>query len=419
MGRYRSLFWEKNLSQVLSLRLRDMHDEIDSLTDDEVLANDIELLVGNYCVKFEMEPLVIMDEDVTKRTLRRSRVTITDRFRYNISGPTEVDGFEATFAFPFSGDASLFECQASTYSISGYPDAVVRKGFVCLSYAYPIAELKGNGAEDKFLNRANGDLEDLRRGAGYVNSDIEKFNASIPGWVEKWVTERRDKASLFGRLSQAMEIPVKPSEYHSHAVRMERRIKPIAHSYGREDSWQISEAQYEEILTVMKHMSSTFERTPSTYSSFREEGFRNVLLAGLNVDFHGEAGLNVDFHGEAGGECFRGNGKTDICIEQENRAAFVAECKIWKGPSQVQKAIRQLDGYITWRDCKTALIFFSRNTDFGNVVDSMRTALEASELIRSVHTKDRNEFDCTFASETNVGQLVRMRVFLFDVHARP
>lgn len=409
MGRNRSLFWEKDLSQVLSLRLRDMHDEIDSLTDDEALANDIELLVGNCCAKFEMEPLIIMDEDVTKRILKRARVTITDRFRYNISGPTEVDGFEATFAFPFSGDASLFECQTSTYSVSGYPDAVVQRGFVCLSYAYPIAELKGDGAEEKFLSRANGDLEDLRRGAGYVNSDIEKFNASLPEWAEKWVTERRDKASLFGWLSQAMEISMKPSEYHSHAVRMERRIKPIAHSYGREESWQISEAQYEDILSVMKRMSSTFERTPDTYSGFREEGFRNVLLAGLNVDFHGEAG----------GECFRGNGKTDICIEQENRAAFVAECKIWKGTSQVQKAIRQLDGYITWRDCKTALVFFSRNASFNNVVDSMRTALGESDLIRSVNAKDRNEFECTFASETNVGQLVKMRVLVFDVHERP
>lgn len=206
MGRDRSLFWEKDLSQVLSLRLRDMHDEIDSLTDDKALANDIELLVGNYCARFEMDPLVIMDEDVTKRTLKRARVTITDRFRYNISGPTEVDGLEATFAFPFSGDASLFECQASTYSVSGYPDAVIQRGFVRLVYAYPIAELKGDGAEEKFLSRAKGDLEELRRGAGYVNSDIEKFNASLPEWARKWVTERRDKASLFGRLSKAMEI---------------------------------------------------------------------------------------------------------------------------------------------------------------------------------------------------------------------
>ena len=69
MRRRQSLFWGKDLQQVLSLRLRDLHDDIDSLTDDEALANDEDLLVENYYAKYEMEPLVIDDEDVTKRSL--------------------------------------------------------------------------------------------------------------------------------------------------------------------------------------------------------------------------------------------------------------------------------------------------------------------------------------------------------------
>ena len=65
MRRRQSLFWGKDLQQVLSLRLRNLHDEIDSLTDDESLANDVALLVENFYAKYEMEPLVIEDEDVT------------------------------------------------------------------------------------------------------------------------------------------------------------------------------------------------------------------------------------------------------------------------------------------------------------------------------------------------------------------
>ena len=38
---------------------------------------------------------------------------------------------------------------------------------------------------------------------------------------------------------------------------------------------------------------------------------------------------------------------------------------------------------------------------------------------RSLQEITKNEFDCVFASETNVGQLLRMRVFAFDVHGRP
>ena len=409
MRRRQSLFWGKDLQQVLSLRLRDLHDDIDSLTDDEALANDEDLLVENYYAKYEMEPLVIDDEDVTKRSLGRAIVTITDTFRYNIDGPTEVDGFEASFSYPFSGDPSLFECRASTFSTSGYPDAEILGSFIRLSYAYPVDELRGADAVDKFLKRAQGDLAALRCGASYVNADLERFNSELRGWTEKWLKERRDKADLFGCLARTMEIPIKPSPYREHAVRMERRIMPIAHSYDNEDYWQISDRQYEDILSVIRHASATFERTPDTYAGFGEEDYRNVLLAGLNGNFHGAAG----------GECFRGNGKTDICIEQENRAAFVAECKIWKGPAKLRKAIRQLDSYLTWRDSKASLIVFSKNKDFNSVVSSVRACLEKDELVRSLREITKNEFDCVFASETNVGQLLRMRVFAFDVHGRP
>ena len=42
--------------------------------------------------------------------------------------------------------------------------------------------------------------------------------------------------------------------------------------------------------------------------------------------------LNIAiFDGRAVGEAFRHKGKTDICVEHENRAAFVAECKMWTG----------------------------------------------------------------------------------------
>ena len=35
---------------------------------------------------------------------------------------------------------------------------------------------------------------------------------------------------------------------------------------------------------------------------------------------------------------FRKKGKTDIRIEFENRAAFVAECKLWKGEKKILEA---------------------------------------------------------------------------------
>ena len=71
------------------------------------------------------------------------------------------------------------------------------------------------------------------------------------------------------------------------------------------------------------------------------------------------AQLNGHFKGAATGEAFRGKGKTDIRIEQDDRAAFVGECKNWNGETGATKAIDQLLGYLTWRDGKAALIVFN------------------------------------------------------------
>ena len=59
-------------------------------------------------------------------------------------------------------------------------------------------------------------------------------------------------------------------------------------------------------------------------------------------------------------EAFRYKGKTDICIEQDNRAAFIGECKLWSGSKGLSDALNQLLGYLTWRDSKAALIIFNK-----------------------------------------------------------
>lgn len=129
------------------------------------------------------------------------------------------------------------------------------------------------------------------------------------------------------------------------------------------------------------------------------------------------AALNGIYQGNATGETFRKNGKTDICIECENRAAFVAECKIWKGQSKIDEALKQLDGYLTWRDCKTALIYFVRNKEFMSVLDVAKQTLSAHPSIRQVKEIDRNEFECSYISDSNVGQLIKIQVILFNLYA--
>jgi len=77
----------------------------------------------------------------------------------------------------------------------------------------------------------------------------------------------------------------------------------------------------------------------------------------------------------ANGECFRKKGKTDLSIEYENRAAFVAECKIWAGKKVFSSALAQLQSYTTWRDNKLCLVIFSRNKDFFKVLNEIKETI--------------------------------------------
>ena len=202
------------------------------------------------------------------------------------------------------------------------------------------------------------------------------------------------------------EVPIEKKEYAETHIPLKRNIVPVAKHYESSNYYGISDSDYRDILATIKHTASTYERTPTSYKSLLEEDLRNTLLASLNATYKGDAT----------GETFRNSGKTEICIERENRAAFVAECKMWTGQKEVEKAIIQLDNYLTWRDCKAALIFFVRRKDFLRTLDAAESALRAFKNMRNVTAMDKNEFDCLFLSESNPGQQIKLRVMLFNLY---
>jgi hypothetical protein len=160
---------------------------------------------------------------------------------------------------------------------------------------------------------------------------------------------------------------------------------------------------------VIRHEGRTFETTPKTYAVHDEEQLRDILLAHLNGHYQGEAS----------GETFRRAGKTDIKIEDKNRAAFVAECKIWKGPKEFSQAIDQLLGYLTWRDCKAALIVFNKhNAKFSSLVESVPSIFQAHKNFRSdLRPGIAGEWEFNMTSREDEGRVVRIHVFVFNLYA--
>lgn len=403
-------FRDIDLSRSLAASKEKMKARIDSFTNDEIMANDIELLADNLYEEFYIQPVVIHDEDLTKRKVNQTKVRkYVEPYlrRYQGREYIDVDGYEMTFAFPFEGEADLFKCQASTFSISGYPEITIQRDVITLRYERTIQEMERECAVESVMKSVERDLESLRSGIGYANDDITQFNSTLRAEAAKALAEKKKKVESFYAVAALFEVPVTKTEYAEKHVPMKRNISPIAHKYEKQSSYCISDKDYAEILETIKHTGSTYERTPASYASMHEEDLRNTLLAALNATYKGDAT----------GEAFRNNGKTDICIERENRAAFVAECKMWTGQKEVLSAIKQLDSYLTWRDCKTALIYFVRRKDFLRVLSTAQATLRSIPFMRRVEVVDENEFRCFVVSQTTPGQLVQVRVMLFNLYS--
>jgi hypothetical protein len=170
----------------------------------------------------------------------------------------------------------------------------------------------------------------------------------------------------------------------------------------------ITDTDYDNIIKLIRHGGISFEKTPKTFSVHDEEELRDTILSQLNVIYEGEAK----------GETFNKSGKTDILISEEGRSAFIAECKIWRGQKIFSDAIDQLLSYLTWRDCKTALIVFNKkNKNFTQILELINnTVLAHPNFMSKVSQKDANEWLYKMRAKDDETRVFKMNVMFFNIY---
>ena len=402
-------FREYDLSKVIANQWAAVNKKIDTMSNEEIMANDLDVLAENIYQEYFIEPVTIFEEDFSKRSIKQGKIQkyIDPFFRdYSDREYVEVDGVIAEFYFPYTGESDLFKCRASTFSMGVYPEITVNKTTVSFRIERSLSEMNNAKAKDSLLGSLEQALKEIRDGLSYANNDVAAFNNSLKQQAMKWLEEKKKKVEAYFSIATMFEVPIEKKEYAQTHIPLKRHIVPVAKHYETSNYYGILDGDYKDILDSIKHTGSTYERTPSSYKTLHEEDLRNTLLAALNATYKGDAT----------GETFRNRGKTDICIERDNRAAFVAECKMWTGQKEIGNAIDQLDGYLTWRDCKTALIYFVRRKNFLKTLESAEAALRAYDGMRNVVSLDKNEFECLFLSKANPGQQIKMRVMLFNLY---
>ncbi|AQQ71696.1 hypothetical protein SMSP2_02073 [Limihaloglobus sulfuriphilus] len=167
---------------------------------------------------------------------------------------------------------------------------------------------------------------------------------------------------------------------------------------------------YEDILKAIRNSGLSLEQSPNDCKELGEEALRNLIRTNLNTKYEGLATA----------ETFRKKGKTDILILKDDKASFIAECKIWTGDKVVHEAIDQLFGYLIWRDCKASVILFNKhNASFMKIKDKIKGLLESyTGYIKTLDSEHGGEWRCKYHSPEDINHEVIIHVFLFNLYCK-
>lgn len=409
MARGDLLFSTNDLFLVLQAQEQNARKAIDNGAPDKFLAANTDDLVTAFFDDFRVNPLVLK-EDQVQIDQNEAQVDVSrDPYRMipDPSQPFYVKGTSVDFYIPFEGDAALFACQPSSFSLSP-PRGQVNKGELILRYVQTDANA------DAIKREFDRDLASIKQYLTSIAEQVTRFNQELKGKVAQWVNARRDWLLTNQNMVASLGFPMRrrsdgPTTYAAPNVRRKpaiARVPTSAKAFQPEPELEMNE--YEHILSVISNMVQVIERSPHAFKGMGEEDLRQHFLVQLNGHFEGQAT----------GETFNFEGKTDILIRSEGKNIFIAECKFWKGPESLSKAIDQLLGYASWRDTKTALLVFNRDRNFTTVLEKIPEVVNVhAQFKRQIDYKAESAFRFVLRHRDDPSKELILTVLAFEVPA--
>lgn len=394
-----------------------MKEEVEQLSDAEIVSCDFQEWATYLANKYSVVPVTIFENNIDKK-LSETKVKKANPFRgfaYE-SDFFEIDGVRVTFTIPYDGNPDLFALQPNSCILSRFSTNNFKRpyreecGSFTIDFDYTKKELQDKG--EKMAAFVQEQFEKEFRGyqtmIHNVNSEVESYNKGLFDTAISLLTSRKEKADSFSAISSALQIPlttnqnapnIKPIQLQKITRQPVERpmVTPIV------PEPYISDNDYENINNIISMCGSTMEKTARTYYLNVEEELRDHLLAALNTHYE-----------SATGETFRKIGKTDINIEFENKAAFVAECKIWHGEKVFQGAVQQVLNYSTWRDLKVSVIIFNKeNQSFQNILSKIKKWTDENTV--SYTMPQANIWKCKYYRQ-DMKANIQLTILAFDLY---
>ena len=401
------LFYTHDLRQVIEGQGRALVDEIDTLTESEVLNTSQEDMIEYLSEKYRVNPLRI-DETGIRTDFGDAQIDVSRDFLRAIndrSKPFYITGTRVTFYVPFIGDSELLHCKPYAFATNLPRAAVVDNEIV---FTYDVTTEQASGVGERFEQDLRNTLSHARR----VDTDVEKFNADLLENIKRRLSARREKLLQDRSLVEKLGFPLRrrqspPSTFVTPAVK--KRItpqKPTSSSEPFSPEPALGVDDYEHILSILSNMAAVMEHSPRAFKDMGEEDLRTHFLVQLNGQYEGQAT----------GETFNYEGKTDILVKEDGKNIFVAECKFWTGPAGLTKALDQLLGYTAWRDTKTAILVFNRDRNTSIVLEGVsKTVQEHPNYKAERETELETEFRYIFGHRDDTNREITVTILVFDV----
>jgi hypothetical protein len=354
-----SIFAEHDLYSELAAMIDELKRKISGETPEYLLNVNDERYLDYLENDFKIDPLLLHFYKLTVSD-REERI-LAERFPnrgfdFNVERGRSYPKHVVTYHLPFSGEAKLLRSTPSN-RLLWTTNVYIEGGCVC----FDIIDFYGDASRVK--SEAESILKNIGQQLENVTKQVAQYNHSLRSIAAEALARRRQELGNRHTVLRSLGVPIRkssstPETFVVPPVRNKAVSKPAAVETAGPPVPTLDDAVYQEILKTIYDMGKTFERYPSTYAGKDEETLRDHLILQLEPRFEGSTT----------GETFNKSGKTDILIRYEKSNVFVAECKFWDGKVQHFKTIDQILSYLTWRDSKTAIIYFVNRKEISSVL---------------------------------------------------
>lgn len=350
-------FGGKNFFDFKHAQTNKIKKEIEDQDKDYILSVNEDDYKAFLFEKFKLDPISISEDQEQIDTPRQIKIKKNDP-----RGEYEVNGYEFKISYPYIGSSILFQLSPTTKILTGYE--------IRVESSHVSFELKIDKQDPEYFNK---EKEQARKNAfantENINKDAIAWNNGLQSLISRYFKEVKNKFVSENAFFEAINVKVDRNTKSVFSVpTIQKKPIPQPNSQKKEFSSEpsMNSDMYKDTLKVIYDFGRSMERKPSLYKGKNEEDIRDLFVAIMETRYDSTT---------VTGETFNKGGKTDILLKyQDGSNLFVAECKWWKGEKEFSEAINQLfDNYLTWRDSKTALLFFVKNKEIATVCEKIKS----------------------------------------------